>query len=125
MKAANRGQMNAQYVLGLCYEDGTGVQKSNAEAQAWYRKAAAQGHEEAQEALRKNKVQKKYFTKKDALYGDKPTWAQEKARKRWEMEGYGLLKYNFKQQNNQKYNGKSTYRSAYDVNRHNIPMYYE
>jgi len=46
-KAAEQGHAEAQYNLGICYEDGDGVEWSYTEAEKWYAKAAAQGHEEA------------------------------------------------------------------------------
>ncbi|MBR5893847.1 MAG: sel1 repeat family protein, partial [Bacteroidaceae bacterium] len=50
-KAAEQGQVNAQYNLGLCYE--IGVAKDLAEAVKWYRKAAEQGHADAKAALQR------------------------------------------------------------------------
>ena len=41
------------YKLGLCYENGDGVEKDLKLAAEWYRKAAVQDHEEAQEALKR------------------------------------------------------------------------
>ena len=46
-KAAEQGHAEAQYNLGICYEDGDGVEWSYTEALKWYSKAAEQGHEEA------------------------------------------------------------------------------
>ena len=46
-KAAEQGHAEAQYNLGICYEDGDGVEWSYDEAMKWYSKAASQGHEEA------------------------------------------------------------------------------
>jgi len=46
-KAAEQGHAEAQYNLGICYEDGDGVEWSYTEAIKWYSKAADQGHEEA------------------------------------------------------------------------------
>jgi hypothetical protein len=49
---ANRGNANAQYMLGLMYEEGRrGVPRDYGEAAKWYRKAADQGHSEAQRNL--------------------------------------------------------------------------
>ena len=47
-KAANQGLAEAQFGLGIMYETGNGVEKSNAEALNWYNKAAEQGNTEAQ-----------------------------------------------------------------------------
>ena len=45
-KAAERGDANAQYRLGNCYAEG--MEKNDAEAVKWYRKAAEQGNDDAQ-----------------------------------------------------------------------------
>ena len=47
-KPANKGIATAQFNLGLCYENGFGVGKDEAEAVKWYRKAAEQGDAMAQ-----------------------------------------------------------------------------
>jgi hypothetical protein len=49
--AAKQGNPNAQYMLGVLYENGHGVRKSLDEARQWYQKAAAQGHSEAKKKL--------------------------------------------------------------------------
>ena len=41
---AERGSAQAQYNLGVCYENGEGVEKDAAEAIKWYRIASRQGH---------------------------------------------------------------------------------
>ena len=41
----------AQFILGSLYEYGTGVPKDTAQAAAWYRKAADQGHANAKQRL--------------------------------------------------------------------------
>jgi len=43
-KAAEQGDSRAQLYLGLCYSNGTGVEKDYAEAVNWVRKAAEQGN---------------------------------------------------------------------------------
>ena len=48
---ASGGDAQAQYELGVCYENGTGVAKDYSEAAEWYRKAAAQGECAAQSGL--------------------------------------------------------------------------
>ena len=50
---ADQGDAEAQYDLARCYDNGAGVPEDEAEAVNWYRKAAAQGHEEAAEALKR------------------------------------------------------------------------
>mgnify|MGYP006343379143 CR=1 FL=1 len=47
-KAAEQGNVAAQYNLGVCYKIGLGVQQDYAEAVKWYRKAAEQGLADAQ-----------------------------------------------------------------------------
>ena len=42
--AADQSYARAQYRLGYCYENGTGVSKDAEEAVRWYRMAADQGH---------------------------------------------------------------------------------
>lgn len=49
--AAEKGDAEAQYLLGLQYQAGDGLTKSPAEAAKWLRQAAAQGHVGAQGAL--------------------------------------------------------------------------
>jgi TPR repeat protein len=50
-KAAEQGDINAQYNLGSCYYHGVGTNRNYAEAVKWYRKAAEQGHPDAQYLL--------------------------------------------------------------------------
>lgn len=47
-KAAEQGNVQAQYQLGAAYNIGSGVEESEIEAMKWYLKAAEQGHAEAQ-----------------------------------------------------------------------------
>ncbi|HPF46303.1 MAG: sel1 repeat family protein [Alphaproteobacteria bacterium] len=49
--AAEKGDMNAQYNLGVMYEHGNGVEQSDKKAAEWYQKAADNGHPEAPMAL--------------------------------------------------------------------------
>ena len=51
--AAEKGDADAQYDLGDCYENGVWVDKDLKQAAEWYRKAAAQGHEDAKKALKR------------------------------------------------------------------------
>ena len=50
-EAAEQGDANAQYNLGMCYEYGQGVEQSYSEAAKLFRKAAEQGLDEAKQAL--------------------------------------------------------------------------
>jgi TPR repeat protein len=45
---ADQGNAQAQYALGLMYENGTGMIQDYAEAVNWYRLAAEQGHATSQ-----------------------------------------------------------------------------
>ncbi|MCH5309757.1 MAG: SEL1-like repeat protein [Prevotella sp.] len=47
-KAAEQGLAQAQYNLGVCYDNGWGISQNYSEAVKWYRKAAEQGLAEAQ-----------------------------------------------------------------------------
>ena len=49
--AAEKGDAEAQYLLGLQYQAGDGIEKSQVEAAKWLRQAATQGHVGAQGAL--------------------------------------------------------------------------
>ena len=48
---AEQGDADAQYNLGVMYENGRGVPQNDAEAVKWYRKAAEQGLASAQNNL--------------------------------------------------------------------------
>jgi len=50
-KAAEQNFAQAQFNLGVCYSEGLGVAKDEAEAVKWYRKAAEQNHVGAQNNL--------------------------------------------------------------------------
>lgn len=51
LKAAEQGNAEAQFRLGILYETGIGVDKNYSAAAKWYRKAAEQGHAQAQNNL--------------------------------------------------------------------------
>jgi TPR repeat protein len=51
-KAADQGYAEAQFMLGLFFENGLGVGKDKDQARVWYQKAADQGNEDAKAALR-------------------------------------------------------------------------
>ena len=50
-KAAEQGEANAQYNLGVMYDKGQGVPQDYREAVKWYHKAAEQGDASAQSTL--------------------------------------------------------------------------
>ena len=50
-KAAEQGFAEAQYNLGVCYNNGHGITQDYKQAVRWYRKAAEQGHARAQHNL--------------------------------------------------------------------------
>ena len=61
-KAAEKGHADAQYHLGLCYDQGIGVPKDKSEAEYWYRKAAKGGNSKAKsklENINKNEISQK------------------------------------------------------------------
>ncbi len=51
LKKAEQGDAQSQFLAGMLYENGLGIAKDEILAQAWYRKAAAQGHREAKQKL--------------------------------------------------------------------------
>ena len=51
LEEAQRGNAEAQYLLGLSYYKGNGIKMDYKQAAEWYRKAAEQGHTDAQNAL--------------------------------------------------------------------------
>lgn len=61
-KMAERGSVNAQYILGEMYEEGRGVEQSNSKAIEWYEKAQRNGHEDA--ALRISQIKLSIANKK-------------------------------------------------------------
>jgi TPR repeat protein len=50
-KAAEQGDTDAQYMLGILYSNGQGVPQDYVQAVLWYRKAAEQGNAQAQRML--------------------------------------------------------------------------
>ena len=42
-RAADQGDTDAQYRLGMCYEEGAGVERDTAKAVEWYKRAADLG----------------------------------------------------------------------------------
>ena len=56
-----KGSAQAQYNLGVCYENGEGVEKDTSEAMKWYRIASEQGHKDAETALQK--LQESHYEK--------------------------------------------------------------
>ena len=48
ISSAREGHAEAQYDLVRSYQNGIGVKQNNTEAAFWYRRAAKQGHSEAQ-----------------------------------------------------------------------------
>ena len=49
LKAAEQGQVDAQFNLGLCYRDGDGTEIDWSQAHAWFESAADQGDKKAKE----------------------------------------------------------------------------
>lgn len=50
-KAAEKGDADAQFLLGMCYLNGKGVEQDIIDAGGWLGKAANQGHKKAKELL--------------------------------------------------------------------------
>jgi TPR repeat protein len=50
-KAAEQGDADAQFNLGVCFDNGEGVAKDPVEAVKWYRMAAEQGDARARKKL--------------------------------------------------------------------------
>ncbi len=79
-KAAAQGDAEAQYNLGIMYDNGQGVRQNYAKAREWYEKAAAQGNVEAQynlgclynngQGVRQNKATAKEWFGKACDNGD-------------------------------------------------------
>ena len=67
-KLAQHGRVEAQFILGGMYENGTDVQRNKNEAATWYQKAAEQGHAEALENL--NKLAQHGRAKAQFILGD-------------------------------------------------------
>lgn len=51
LQLAKQGDANAQYALGVMYNEGGEAPKDHAQAVHWFRKSAEQGHAEAQAGL--------------------------------------------------------------------------
>ena len=49
--AAEQGHAGAQFNLGQCYENGSGIEKDQTKAVFWYKKASEQGHQNAKRKL--------------------------------------------------------------------------
>jgi len=72
-KAADQEYADAQYQLGVMYENGWGVDANNKEAVQWYKKAAEQGNTDAQNKL-KNFDNKKSFVMASPALKVKKGW---------------------------------------------------
>ena len=48
LKAANSGNAEAQYAMGICYENGRATEKNDSIARTWFLKSAQNGYAEAQ-----------------------------------------------------------------------------
>jgi len=68
LKLAEQGDAKAQYNLGIRYDKGRGVPENDAEAVKWWRKAAEQGHEDAQWYLEQLKLGACWRRDLDAQY---------------------------------------------------------
>jgi len=59
---AEQGEADVQFNVGLMYDKGKGVPQDDAEAVKWYRKAADQGHADAQKQSRHFVCQRPWCT---------------------------------------------------------------
>lgn len=57
LSAADQGFVEAEFVLGQCYEKGIGIEEDKEEALFWYKKAAAEEHKGAKKAIARLKKQ--------------------------------------------------------------------
>ena len=62
-RAAESGDAEAQYQLGLRYAKGDGVEEDQWEAVDWLRKAAKQGHKPARDELAKRGKAKEFISR--------------------------------------------------------------
>jgi len=79
-KKAEAGDASSQCALGVCYDNGEGIEKDTVEAVKWYRKAAEQGNAKAQyvlgvcyyngEGIEKHLVEAAKWMRKAAEQGD-------------------------------------------------------
>lgn len=68
LKAESLGSIDAQFNLGVMYDNGQGIQKNSPEALKWYEKAANSGHAKAQYNLGAM-LYEGYGTSKDVKQG--------------------------------------------------------
>ena len=96
-KAADQGDAEAQFNLGLMYDNGQGVAQNDQQAAAWYQKAANQGHAKAQynlgvmyfngQGVARNYRQAAAWYKKVLAQPDTPENAEAKALARENLQG--------------------------------------
>ena len=58
---ANKGDPDAQYLLGVMYSKGVGIEKNDILADYWYWEATKKGHSLAQSAMGKIRIEKENF----------------------------------------------------------------
>ncbi|MFQ5973553.1 MAG: peptidoglycan-binding protein [Alphaproteobacteria bacterium] len=75
---AEQGDARTQFLLGVMFENGRGVEPDHKEAAKWYRLAAEQGYEDAQYALI---AMYEFGRGVPQDYGEAAGWAQEVARR--------------------------------------------
>ena len=83
MQAAEQNYAKAQYVLGICYENGYGVEKNREEAREWYTKAAEQGNIYAQGNLG-------WLLYEQEEYGEAFKWFSESGHEGYASSQYGM-----------------------------------
>ena len=78
-KAAGKGHADAQYHLGLCYDQGIGVPKDKSEAEYWFRKAAKGGNSKAKSKLENINKNEKSQKKNDVVKQEKSQVSSSKS----------------------------------------------
>lgn len=58
---ANKGDPDAQYLLGVMYSKGVGIEKNDILADYWYWEATKKGHSLSQSAMGKIRIEKEKF----------------------------------------------------------------
>ena len=73
-KAADKGSTRAMYLLGQCYEQGSGVKRDPEKARELYRQAADKGSQKAKEALGRMAAAKAPAPQKSEQKKDRKGW---------------------------------------------------
>jgi TPR repeat protein len=82
-KAAEQGNMDAQYELGVLYLNGDGITKDSDKAIKWFNKAGDQGHVKAKEWLEKEKREQEERERKEREHQE---WLASEEGQKWQAE---------------------------------------